>query len=494
MFIFGGIIMKLIFEKSSKGRTAYTLPKLDVPESNIDIPTHLIRKTHLNFPEVYETEVVRHYNELASLNYSVDRGFYPLGSCTMKYNPVLNEEAASLEGFKMLHPYQEEETIQGALELMYELQNFLVEITGMDNITLQPAAGAHGELTGMLIIRKYLHDNNFNHKNEVIVPDSAHGTNPASAAMAGFKVIEVKSNSEGRVDLKNLKELVNENTAAIMLTNPNTLGIFEKDILEISQIAHQNNALLYYDGANLNAIMGKSRPGDNGFDVVHLNLHKTFSTPHGMGGPGSGPVAVKLYLKAYLPKPIVSRRENGMYFFDYNIPKSIGRVRSFYGNFLVLVKAYTYILSMGKEGLKKASELATLNANYLKEKLSKSFEIAYSSLCKHEFVLKGTMLKNYGVNTLDFVKRLLDYGIHPPTIYFPLIVDEAMMIEPTETESKETLDFVIDVYEKVLDEAINSPEVLKEAPHSTPVKRLDEVKANKELKVRYINNEEQGLD
>ena len=375
--------MKLIFEKSSKGRTAYTLPKLDVPESNIDIPTHLIRKTHLNFPEVYETEVVRHYNELASLNYSVDRGFYPLGSCTMKYNPVLNEEAASLEGFKMLHPYQEEETIQGALELMYELQNFLVEITGMDNITLQPAAGAHGELTGMLIIRKYLHDNNFNHKNEVIVPDSAHGTNPASAAMAGFKVIEVKSNSEGRVDLKNLKELVNENTAAIMLTNPNTLGIFEKDILEISQIAHQNNALLYYDGANLNAIMGKSRPGDNGFDVVHLNLHKTFSTPHGMGGPGSGPVAVKSYLKAYLPKPIVSRRENGMYFFDYNIPKSIGRVRSFYGNFLVLVKAYTYILSMGKEGLKKASELATLNANYLKEKLSKSKSITYKTKKRH---------------------------------------------------------------------------------------------------------------
>lgn len=486
--------MKLIFEKSSKGRKAYKLPKLDVVESNLDIPEHLIRKEGPNLPEVYETELVRHYNELASLNYSVDRGFYPLGSCTMKYNPIMNEEVASLQGFRMLHPYQEEETVQGALELMFELQNFLVEITGMDYITLQPAAGAHGELTGMLIIRKYLNDNDFTFKNEVIVPDSAHGTNPASAAMAGFKVIEVKSNSEGRVDLEDLKKLVNENTAAIMLTNPNTLGIFEKDIIEISEIAHKNNALLYYDGANLNAIMGKSRPGDNGFDVVHLNLHKTFSTPHGMGGPGSGPIAVKSYLKDYLPKPIVSKRENGMYYMDYNIPKSIGKVRSFYGNFLVLVKAYAYILTMGKEGLKKASELATLNANYLKEKLSEFFEIAYPGVCKHEFVLRGTMLKNYGVNTLDFVKRLLDYGIHPPTVYFPLIVDEAMMIEPTETESKETLDYVTTVYKKVLDEAKNSPEILKDAPHNTPVRRLDEVKANKALKVRYLFNNKHGLD
>ncbi|HOB16577.1 MAG TPA: aminomethyl-transferring glycine dehydrogenase subunit GcvPB [Defluviitoga sp.] len=486
--------MKLIFEKSSKGRKAYKLPKLDVIESNLDIPEHLIRKEGPNLPEVYETELVRHYNELASLNYSVDRGFYPLGSCTMKYNPIMNEEVASLQGFRMLHPYQEEETVQGALELMFELQNFLVEITGMDYITLQPAAGAHGELTGMLIIRKYLNDNDFTFKNEVIVPDSAHGTNPASAAMAGFKVIEVKSNSEGRVDLEDFKKLVNENTAAIMLTNPNTLGIFEKDIIEISEIAHKNNALLYYDGANLNAIMGKSRPGDNGFDVVHLNLHKTFSTPHGMGGPGSGPIAVKSYLKDYLPKPVVSKRENGVYYMDYNIPKSIGKVRSFYGNFLVLVKAYAYILTMGKEGLKKASELATLNANYLKEKLSEFFEIAYPGVCKHEFVLRGTMLKNYGVNTLDFVKRLLDYGIHPPTVYFPLIVDEAMMIEPTETESKETLDYVTTVYKKVLDEAKNSPEILKDAPHNTPVRRLDEVKANKELKVRYLFNNKHGLD
>ena len=477
--------MKLIFEKSKKGRSAFNLPKSEIEKTNIDIPEHLIRKEPPNLPELYEVDIVRHYNELASLNYSVDRGFYPLGSCTMKYNPIVNEELASLDGFKMIHPYQEEETIQGALELMYELQNFLIEITGMNYITLQPAAGAHGELTGMLIIKKYLEDKNMGYKDEVIIPDSAHGTNPASAAMAGFKVVEVRSNKEGCVDLNTLRDLINNNTAAIMLTNPNTLGIFEKNIKEIAEMAHSKNALLYYDGANLNAVMGKVRPGDNGFDVVHLNLHKTFSTPHGMGGPGSGPIAVKSFLKDYLPRPIVEKNNEGTYYFNYDIPKSIGRVRSFYGNFLVLVKAYSYILSMGKEGLKKASEMATLNANYLKNKLSKFLDIAYPSVCKHEFVVKGSSLKQYGVSTLDFAKRLLDYGIHPPTVYFPLIVDEAMMIEPSETESKETLDQIAQIYESVYNEARNNPDILKQAPHKTPVKRLDEVKANKNIKTRY---------
>jgi len=480
--------MKLIFEKSVEGRRAYSLPELDVEKNEYDIPEHLIRKGNPNLPELYEVDIVRHYNELAALNYSVDKGFYPLGSCTMKYNPFLNEEIASFKNFIKLHPYQEEETIQGTLELMYDLQEYLREITGMDAITLQPAAGAHGELTGMLIIRKYLQDNNLGYKNEVIIPDSAHGTNPASAVMAGFKVVQVKSNDEGRVDLKDLQSLVNQNTAAIMLTNPNTLGLFEKDILDISDIIHKNKALLYYDGANLNAVMGKVRPGDNGFDVVHLNLHKTFSTPHGMGGPGSGPIAVKSFLKDYLPKPIVSKKDSGEFYFEYNIPKSIGRVRSFYGNFIVMLKAYAYILSMGKEGLKKVSELATLNANYLRKKLSNFLQIAYPDICKHEFVIKGSSLKEYNVTTLDFAKRMLDYGIHPPTVYFPLIVDEAMMIEPTETESKESLDRIAEIYERIFKEAKSSPEKLKEAPTKLPIKRLDDVKANKELKVKWESN------
>lgn len=480
--------MKLIFEKSVEGRRAYSLPELDVEKTEYDIPEHLIRKENSNLPELYEVDIVRHYNELAALNYSVDKGFYPLGSCTMKYNPFLNEEIASFKNFIKLHPYQEEETIQGTLELMYDLQEYLREITGMDAITLQPAAGAHGELTGMLIIRKYLQDNNLGYKNEVIIPDSAHGTNPASAAMAGFKVVQVKSNDEGRVDLKDLQSLVNQNTAAIMLTNPNTLGLFEKDILDISDMIHKNKALLYYDGANLNAVMGKVRPGDNGFDVVHLNLHKTFSTPHGMGGPGSGPIAVKSFLKDYLPKPIVSKKDSGEFYFEYNIPKSIGRVRSFYGNFIVMLKAYAYILSMGKEGLKKVSELATLNANYLRKKLSNFLQIAYPDICKHEFVIKGSSLKEYNVTTLDFAKRMLDYGIHPPTVYFPLIVDEAMMIEPTETESKESLDRIAEIYERIFKEAKSSPDKLKEAPTKLPIKRLDDVKANKELKVKWEGN------
>ncbi|WP_129408158.1 aminomethyl-transferring glycine dehydrogenase subunit GcvPB [Marinitoga lauensis] len=474
--------MKLIFEKSKEGRTAFSLPKLDVPEMKIEIEDELLRKEAPNLPQVNELEVVRHYNELERKNHSVDSGFYPLGSCTMKYNPMLNEEMANL--FNYIHPYLEEEHVQGALELMYNLQNYLGEITGMDAVTLQPAAGAHGELTGMLIVRKYIEDNGFTNKTKVILPDSAHGTNPASAKMAGFDVVEVKSGADGRVDLEEFKKVMDDTVAAIMLTNPNTLGLFEKDILEIARLAHEHNALLYYDGANLNAIMGKVRPGDMGFDIVHLNLHKTFSTPHGMGGPGSGPVGVKAKLKDYLPKPIVDINEEGKYFFNYDIPKSCGRLRTFYGNFSVMVRAYTYILMMGKEGLKFASEMAVLNANYLRKRLEKEFDIAYDEVCKHEFVIDGSFLKEYGVKTLDFAKRLLDYGIHPPTIYFPLIVHEAMMIEPTETESKEELDNFVEVMHKILEEAKTDPEILKEAPRNTPVRRLNETIANKQLKLR----------
>lgn len=474
--------MKLLYEKSKKGRTAFSLPKLDVPEIKIELEEELIRKEEPNLPQVSELEVVRHYNELERKNHSVDSGFYPLGSCTMKYNPMLNEETASM--FNNIHPYLDEEHIQGALELMYNLQKYLGEITGMDAVTLQPAAGAHGELAGMLIVRKYIEDNGFTNKTKVILPDSAHGTNPASAKMAGFDVVEVKSGPDGRVDLEEFKKVMDDSVAAIMLTNPNTLGLFEKDILEIAKIAHEHNALLYYDGANLNAIMGKVRPGDMGFDIVHINLHKTFSTPHGMGGPGSGPVGVKAKLKDYLPKPVVDINDEGKYVFNYNIPKSCGRLRTFYGNFSVMVRAYTYILMMGKEGLKFASEMAVLNANYLRKKLEKEFDIAFDDVCKHEFVIDGSFLKEYGVKTLDFAKRLLDYGIHPPTIYFPLIVHEAMMIEPTETESKEELDRFVEVMHKILEEAKTDPEILKGAPRNTPVRRLNESIANKQLKLR----------
>ncbi|BBE31366.1 putative glycine dehydrogenase (decarboxylating) subunit 2 [Tepiditoga spiralis] len=475
--------MKLIFEKSTKGRKGFRLPRLDVPKQ--ELPKNLLRQEKAELPEVFEMDVVRHFESLEKINHSIDRGFYPLGSCTMKYNPFINEEMASLSGFVNLHPYVEEKDAQGALELMYNLQKSLGEITGMDAVTLQPAAGAHGELTGMLIIRKYIEDKGLTHKTKVIVPDSAHGTNPASATMAGFKAVEVKSTDKGRVDIEEYKKLMDDDVAAIMLTNPNTVGLFESDILEIAKLAHEHGALLYYDGANLNAIMGMVRPGDMGFDVVHMNLHKTFSTPHGMGGPGSGPVGVKEYLKDYLPKPIVEKNENGLYELNYDIPKSIGRVRSLYGNFLVLVRAYTYISTMGSDGLKKSSEYAVLNANYMRVKLMNSMKMAYDEICKHEFVVEGTFLKEYGLKTTDFAKRMLDYGIHPSTIYFPLIVKEAMMFEPTETESKETLDEVIEVMLKIVDEAKNTPEKLHNAPFTTPVRRLDELKANKDIKVKY---------
>lgn len=474
-----------VFEKSTTGRMGFRLPKSDIEEREFDFPTHLTRQKPLNLPELSEPDVVRHYTELAGKNYSVDKGFYPLGSCTMKYNPKVNEYTASLEGFTEIHPYQPWEFTQGSLKLMFELKEVLCEITGMDEMTLQPAAGAHGELTGMLIARAYHLSRNDTKRHIALVPDSAHGTNPASAAMAGFDVIELKSTEDGLVDLEELKRYLNEEVAVLMLTNPNTLGLFEKDIIKIAQIVHDVGALLYYDGANLNAIMGRVRPGDTGFDIVHLNLHKTFSAPHGMGGPGSGPVGVKKFLAEFLPIPVI-RKENETYYPDFNLPKSIGRTRSFYGNFSVLVKAYTYILTMGKDGLTHASRMAVLNANYLRILISRFLKIASPRVCMHEFVVDGSdFVKQTNVKILDVAKRLLDYGVHAPTVYFPLIVHEDMMIEPTETESKDTLDRFAKILEAIIEESKTNPELVKNAPYKTPVRRLDDVTATKKPIYRW---------
>ncbi len=474
-----------IFEKSVAGRKGFRLPKSDIEKREYDFEDHLIRKKSLNLPELSEPDVVRHYTELAGKNYSVDKGFYPLGSCTMKYNPKVNEYVASVDGFTQIHPYQPWEFTQGSLRLMFELKKLLCEITGMDEMTLQPAAGAHGELTGMLIARAYHLAKNDTKRHIALVPDSAHGTNPASAAMAGFDVVELKSTEDGLVDLEELKNHLNDEVAVLMLTNPNTLGLFEKDILKIAQMVHDAGALLYYDGANLNAIMGRVRPGDTGFDIVHLNLHKTFSAPHGMGGPGSGPVGVKKFLEEFLPVPVI-RKKDDTYYPDFDVPKSIGRVRSFYGNFSVLVKAYTYILMMGKDGLTHASQMAVLNANYLRTLISKFLKIASPRTCMHEFVVDGSeFAKQTGVKILDVAKRLLDYGMHAPTVYFPLIVHEAMMIEPTETESKDTLDKFAEVLQTIVQEAKTNPQIVKNAPCKTPVKRLDDVTATKKPVYRW---------
>ncbi|PZD97534.1 aminomethyl-transferring glycine dehydrogenase subunit GcvPB [Paenibacillus sambharensis] len=468
----------LIFEMSRPGRVAYSLPESDVPECDAaaDIPVHLLRRQPAALPEVYEVDVIRHYTELSRRNFGVDNGFYPLGSCTMKYNPKLNEEAARLAGFASIHPYQPEESIQGALELLYTLQQDLAELTGMDQMTLQPAAGAHGEWTGLMLIRAY-HESRGEKRTKVIVPDSSHGTNPASATAAGFETITIPSNSKGLVDLDRLRAAAGPDTAALMLTNPNTLGLFEEQIVEIAAIVHEAGGLLYYDGANSNAIMGIARPGDMGFDVVHLNLHKTMSTPHGGGGPGAGPVGVKSRLIPFLPRPIVSRREDGTYYWDYDRPQSIGRVKAYYGNFGILVRAYAYIRSYGPEGLRRVSECAVLNANYMLKRLAPYFDVPYPGICKHEFVLSGRRLKAYGVRTLDVAKRLLDFGYHPPTIYFPLNVEECLMIEPTETESKETMDAFIDTMIRIVHEAQSDPQLLLDAPHTTVVKRLNETQA-----------------
>lgn len=437
------------------------------------------RTKAVNIPNLDETQVVRHFNRLSQMNYGIDTGIYPLGSCTMKYNPKICEDIASWPNFSETHPYQDESTVQGNLKILFELERMLSEITGMDYFSLQPAAGAQGEFLGMLLTRAYHNFNNDNNRTEVILPDTAHGTNPASATMAGYNVIEITSNSEGTVDLDILEKTLSEKTACFMLTNPNTLGIFESEILEISKIVHKSGALLYYDGANMNAIMGKARPGDMGFDIVHLNLHKTFSTPHGGGGPGSGPVGVNIKLEKFLPVPRICKNREGTYYFDYEAPESIGKIKAHYGNFSVLLKAYIYILLMGGDGLKEASEIAVLNANYMKEKIisTKNYLMPYKKLRKHEFVLSCEELKkNKDIRALDVAKRLMDHGLHPPTIYFPLIVKEALMIEPTETESKVDIDQYIKTLVNIAKE---DPELVKNAPGNTAVGRVDDVGATK---------------
>ncbi|WP_434296298.1 aminomethyl-transferring glycine dehydrogenase subunit GcvPB [Clostridium sporogenes] len=469
---------KVIFELSSEGRKGYRLPDLDVPEVELSklLPKNLLREDEIELPEVSEVDVVRHYTALSNKNYTVDNGFYPLGSCTMKYNPKINEDIAALSGFSKIHPLQDENISQGALELMYDLKTKLCEITGLYDFTLQPAAGAHGEYTGLLIIKAYHEKRGDTKRTKIIVPDSAHGTNPASASVAGFDIVEIKSGEDGRVSIEELKKVLNDEIAGLMLTNPSTLGLFEKDIKLISELVHEAGGLLYYDGANLNAIMGIARPGDMGFDVCHLNMHKTFSTPHGGGGPGSGPVGVKKHLAKFLPVPTVEK-ENDKFILDYNRPDSLGKIRSLYGNFGVMVKAYTYILTMGKEGLKSASENAVLNANYIKESLRDYYNIGVDDVCKHEVILSTLKENPHHIATLDIAKRLIDYGVHPPTVYFPLIIEEALMIEPTESESKDTVDEFIDAMKKIAVEAKENPELLHEAPVNAPVRRLDQVKA-----------------
>ncbi|WP_368503839.1 aminomethyl-transferring glycine dehydrogenase subunit GcvPB [Alkalihalophilus sp. As8PL] len=476
----------LIFELSKEGRIGHSLPDLDIPVEPLEdlLPDEYIRKEEAELPEVSELQIMRHYTALSKRNHGVDSGFYPLGSCTMKYNPKINENVARYEGLAYVHPYQPEEQVQGSLELLYDLQTSLAAITGMDEVTLQPAAGAHGEWTGLMMIRAFHEANGGTQRTKVIVPDSAHGTNPASATVAGFDSITVRTNEEGLVDLDHLREVVGPDTAALMLTNPNTLGLFESYIEEMASIIHEAGGKLYYDGANSNAILGIARPGDMGFDVVHLNLHKTFTGPHGGGGPGSGPVGVKKDLIPFLPKPVLIKADEG-FRFDYERPHSIGRVKPYYGNYGINVRAYTYIRTMGPLGLRQVSEYAVLNANYMMRRLEPHFDLPYPQHCKHEFVISGRRQKKLGVRTLDMAKRLLDFGYHPPTIYFPLNVEECMMIEPTETESKETLDEFIDAMIQIAKEAEETPEVVQEAPHHTVISRLDETTAARKPILRY---------
>lgn len=472
--------MKTVFEKSN-GVLGVSLTDEEIDLGFMGDAN--LRKGNIGLPQMSELEVLRHYKELSDKNFCIEKGFYPLGSCTMKYNPKVNELMANLDGFSNLHPLVADEDCQGALELMYKLQEKLKKITGMKAVTLQPAAGAHGEMTGMMIIKKYFECTG-EKRTKVIIPDSAHGTNPASASMCGFEIVSVKSNEKGQVDVEALKELLTPEIAAIMMTNPNTLGIFEENVLEISKLMHENGSLLYYDGANFNAIMGHSNPALMGFDVVHLNLHKTFSTPHGGGGPGAGPVCVVEKLKDFLPVPVIGF-DGEKYFRNYNLPHTIGQVKAFYGNFGVLVRAYAYILMMG-ENLKKASENAVLNANYIKEKLKCEYKLPYDVPCMHEFVLSGDRQKEEnGVSTLNIAKRIMENNIHPPTIYFPLIVHEAIMIEPTETENKERLDELIDVMLKIAQEAKTNPERVLSAPLTTPVTKIDETLAARKPDLKY---------
>ena len=475
--------MKLLFERSHPGRRCTILPACDVPTCEID--PALCREQAPHLPQMSENELSRHYTELAKQTYGVNDGFYPLGSCTMKYNPKVNDQIAALPGFASIHPLQPEETVQGCLEALDLAAQYLCEITGMDDMTFQPAAGAHGELTGLMLIKKYHQANGHEGRVNILVPDSAHGTNPASASMAGFHVISIPSLPNGCVDIEALRQAADEHTAGLMLTNPNTVGLFDPNIAEITEIVHKAGGLCYYDGANLNAIMGIVRPGDTGFDVVHLNLHKTFSTPHGGGGPGSGAVGCKDFLKPFLPSPTLTHDESGYHLHRDN-PQSIGAVKSFYGNFLVVVRALCYLLSLGKEGVPEASQNAVLNCNYMMSHLKDLYDIAFDTGCMHEFVMTlENLKKEKGVTAMDIAKALLDNGIHPPTMYFPLIVEEALMVEPTETETRETLDHAIEVFRSIYTQAQEHPEQMHELPLHTPVRRLDEVGAARNPRLRY---------
>ena len=475
--------MKLLFERSHPGRRCTILPACDVPTCEID--PALCREQAPHLPQMSENELSRHYTELAKQTYGVNDGFYPLGSCTMKYNPKVNDQIAALPGFASIHPLQPEETVQGCLEALDLAAQYLCEITGMDDMTFQPAAGAHGELTGLMLIKKCHQENGHEGRVNILVPDSAHGTNPASASMAGFHVVSIPSLPNGCVDIEALRQAADEHTAGLMLTNPNTVGLFDPNIAEITEIVHKAGGLCYYDGANLNAIMGIVRPGDTGFDVVHLNLHKTFSTPHGGGGPGSGAVGCKDFLKPFLPSPTLTHDESGYHLHRDN-PQSIGAVKSFYGNFLVVVRALCYLLSLGKEGVPEASQNAVLNCNYMMSHLKDLYDIAFDTGCMHEFVMTlENLKKEKGVTAMDIAKALLDNGIHPPTMYFPLIVEEALMVEPTETETRETLDHAIEVFRSIYIQAQEHPEQMHELPLHTPVRRLDEVGAARNPRLRY---------
>ncbi len=488
--------MRTIYEKSRAGRRAFSLPVTGVPEASLDelLPGVALRARPARLPEVAEIDLVRHFTELSARDYGVEKGPYPLGSCTMKYNPRINERVAALEGLRGLHPYEPEELVQGALELMDTLSVWLAEIAGLARTTLQPAAGAHGELTGLLLVRAY-HEDRGREPHVVLIPDTAHGTNPASVAMAGYRPVTVPSDARGGIDVAAVRGFVAEHAgdiACLMLTNPNTLGLFETDIVEVARLVHDAGGLLYYDGANSNAVLGHSRPGDMGFDIVHLNTHKTFSTPHGGGGPGAGPVVVRDSLEPYLPAPVLRKIGVHQYTLDYDRPKSIGKVRSFYGNFGVLVRAYAYIRALGADGLREVSDAAVLNATYVAAGIRDLFETPYERPVMHEFVVSAEPLRQYGVRALDVAKRLLDYGVHPPTTYFPLIVKEALMMEPTETESKDDLDAFVAAVRAVVDEARTDPELLLTAPHTMPVGRLDEVAAARHpvLKQRFPDDDE----
>ena len=478
---------RLIFEMSSPGRTGYTMPKLDVPalSSDDEVPRKFRREKPPELPEVSEPEVVRHFTNISVLNHHVDRDFYPLGSCTMKYNPKVNDRVAALPGMADIHPLAPESVSQGALALLHDLQTMLAEITGLPAVTLQPAAGAQGELTAMLMTRRYHIDRGQPERDKVIIPDSAHGTNPATVRIAGMKVIEIKSNARGLVDLEALRAALGPDTAAMMLTNPNTLGIFERDVQKITGLVHEAGGLVYMDGANMNALAGQIRPGDMGFDMMHLNLHKTFSQPHGGGGPGAGPVCVRADLAPYLPAPLVVREADGRFRLDADRPKSIGRVHGHHGNYGALVRTTAYIWLLGREGVERMSRLAVINANYLMVKLAPIFELPYAGPCMHECVLSGRKFKPNGVRTMDIAKRILDFGMYAPTVYFPLIVEEALMIEPTESETKDTLDRFIEIMRTIAREALEEPEMVKNAPHTTPVRRPDEGKAAREAKLRW---------